>query len=102
GQASEIIFQGLFAEGNAGEAQEVILEIIQIPGDRLPIETSTRITHLVIQLASRLDLKSRQRGDDFSIGFDRRRSDLIPRTMPRQKFKQRRVPQILFEISPLI
>src|SRR5882672_2245282 len=37
-QAAKIVFEGLLVEGDAGEAEEVIFEVIQIPGDGLAIE----------------------------------------------------------------
>jgi len=33
GQAAEIVFQRLLAEGDPGEPEKVILEIIQVPGN---------------------------------------------------------------------
>ena len=38
GQAAEIVLQRLLVEGNAGQAQKVILEIVQVPGDGLAVE----------------------------------------------------------------
>src|SRR4029077_17761391 len=58
-QAPEIVFQCLLIEGNPRQAKKVILEIVQIPGDRLAIETVPRITHTVIQVPSRFYLETR-------------------------------------------
>ena len=74
-EAAEIVFQRLLAEGNAGEAQEVVLEIVQIPGDGLAVEASARIAELIVQVASCLDLKARESGDDFAVGLDHFRGD---------------------------
>src|SRR5229473_4580146 len=38
GEAGEIFFKGMFVEGNAGEAEEIVFEIVEIPGDGLVIE----------------------------------------------------------------
>ena len=73
-QTAEIVFQRLFVERNAGQAKKVVLEIVQVPGDRLAIEAAARIAHLVIQIASRLDLKAGQHGDHLAIGLDHLRS----------------------------
>ena len=70
----EIDFERLLVEGNAGQAQKVVLEIVQVPGDGLAIEARARIADLVIQIAAGLDLKARQHGDDFAIGLDDRRA----------------------------
>src|ERR1051325_7282379 len=37
-QAAEIVLQSLFAERYSRQSQEVIFEIVQIPGNRLPVE----------------------------------------------------------------
>ena len=75
GQSREIEFERLFVEKDSGQAQKVVLEIIQIPGDGLAIETRARIADLVIQIAAGLHLKARQHGDDFAISLNRRRRD---------------------------
>ena len=31
GKAAEVVFEGLFVEGNAGETEEVVLEVVEIP-----------------------------------------------------------------------
>ncbi len=77
GQAAEIVFQRLFVEGDAGEPEKIILEVIQIPGDGLAIEAGARITHLVIQIAAGFDLKARQHGHHFAICLHRLRSDVL-------------------------
>ena len=68
-QAAEIVFQRLFVEGNAGEPKKIIFEVIQIPGDGLAIEAGARIADFVIQIAAGFDLKARQHGHHFAIGF---------------------------------
>ena len=80
-QAAEIVFQRLLVEGNAGEPEKVILEIIQIPGDGLAVEAGARIADFVIQIAAGFDLKARQHGDNFAIGLDRLGSDVLAGTI---------------------
>src|SRR6185437_13040462 len=67
GEPPKITFQRLLVEGNSGQAQKVILEVIQVPGNRLPVEARARIADLVIQIAPRLNLEARQHGDRFAI-----------------------------------
>ena len=98
-QAAEIVFQRLLVEGNAGEPKKVILEIIQIPGDGLAIEAGARIAHFVVQIAAGFDLKARQHGHDFAIGFNRLGSNLLAGAIVREKLKKRRVAKVFFEIS---
>src|SRR6202158_3641429 len=50
GQAAEIVFEGLFVERDAGEAEKIIFEIVQIPGDGLAIEAGDGIADFVIQV----------------------------------------------------
>ena len=69
------MLEGLLVEGNSGEAQKVVLEVVQVPGDGLAIEAGARIADLVVQVAAGLNLKARQHGDDFAIGFDGVRGD---------------------------
>ena len=98
-QAAEIVFQRLLVEGNAGEPEKVILEIIQIPRDGLAIEAGARIAHFVVQIAARFDLKPRQHGDNFTIGRDGLGSDGRAVTMVREKLKKRGTAKVFFEIS---
>ena len=98
-QAAEIVFQRLFVEGNAGQAKKVILEVIQVPGDGLPVEAGPRIAHLVIQIAPSLDLEPRQYGYDFAIGLNRLRSNVLASAILRKKLKKRRAAQVFFQIS---
>ncbi len=77
-QAAEIMLQRLLVEGNAGEPQKIVLEIVQVPRDRLAIEAGARIANLVIQIAACLDLKARQHRHHFAIRFNRRRQQRSP------------------------
>src|SRR5438045_4988325 len=47
-QAAEVIFQRLLVERNPGEPEEIIFEIIQIPGDGLPVKAGNRIADLIV------------------------------------------------------
>ena len=91
----------MFVERNAGQPEKIILEVIQIPGDRLAIEAGARIADLVIQIAAGLHLKARQHSHDFAICLDRLGSNLIAGAILREKFEQRRVAEVLFEICAL-
>ena len=92
-QAAEIVFQRLLVEGNAGEPEKVIFEIIQIPRDGLAIEAGARIANFVVQIAARFDLKARQHGHNFAIGRDGLGSDGRAVPMVREKLKKRGVAQ---------
>src|SRR5713101_228379 len=77
GETSEIFLKGMFVEGDAGEAEEIVFEIVQVPGDGLAIETGIGIADAVIQIAAGFDLEARENGDNFAIGFDYFGSDLL-------------------------
>ena len=94
-------FERLLVEGNAGKAKEVILEVIQIPGNGLAVETRAWIADFVVQIASRLNLKARQNGDDFAVGFDHWRGDGIAGTIGAEEFKERGVAQVFFKVGAL-
>ena len=68
----------------------------------MAIEAGPRIAHLVIQIAPSLDLKARQHGHNFAIGFHYIGSDAFARPMLREKLEERRVAQVFFEISALV
>src|SRR6202021_1082772 len=99
--AAEVIFERLLVEGDAGQAQEIILEIIQIPRYRLAIETGARIADLVIQIATGLDLKARQQGYHLAICRDGFGSDGRSLTIVREEFKQSGIAKIFFQIGAL-
>src|ERR1700756_3610799 len=91
-QTAEIVLQRLLAERNARQTQKVVIEIIQIPRNGLPIKAPARITHLVIQIAARLNLKPRQCSDHCPVGFDYRGGNPVARPMLRKKLEERRIP----------
>jgi hypothetical protein len=92
----------LFVEGNASKPKKVILEIIQIPSDRLPIEDWCADSKL--HNSSRGPLRSeseatlRQLCDMLQLLVE---SNVFADTIVREILKKRRVPEIFFEISAL-
>src|ERR1700722_511762 len=44
GQTPEIVLQRLFVKRDAGEAQKIIFEVVQIPGDGLAVKATDGIT----------------------------------------------------------
>ena len=86
-QAAEVLLQGLFAKRDSGQTQKVIFEIIQVPSDGLAIETRPRVADFVIQIASSLDLKARQDGQGFSVGFNDSGGNPLTGTIFRKELK---------------
>src|SRR5713226_5575790 len=70
GETSEIFLKGTFVEGDAGEAEEIVFEIVQIPGDGLAVETGIGIADFIIQVTAGFHLKAGESGDNLAIGFD--------------------------------
>ena len=68
----------------------------------MPIEAAPRIANVVIQIASCLDLKPRQHGYHFAIGFHHVGGDVLARPMLREKLEERGVTQVFLEISALV
>src|SRR6266404_5470707 len=98
-QAAKIVFEGLFVEGDAGEAEEIIFEIVQIPGDGLAIETGDGITDTVVQIAASFDLKAGQHGDHFAIGFDDWRSNVFTGAVFGKELEEGGIAKVFLEIS---
>lgn len=101
GEPPEIILQRLFVERHSRQAQKIIFEIIQVPGDRLAIEAGARIAHLVVQIAPGFNLKTRQYSHRLAVCLHRLRVDVVAASMGVQKIKQRDVAQVLLEIGAL-
>ena len=100
-QSREIELERLLVEGNTGETEEIVLEVVEIPGDGLAVETRARVTDFVIQIAPRLDLESRQNSDDFAIRLDDFSRDGVTRPICTQKLKKRGFAQVFFKVGAL-
>ncbi len=75
GEAAEIVFESVLVEGNAGEAEKIILEIVEIPRDGLPIKAGDGIADAIIEIAAGFDLEAWEDGDHFAVGFNDLGSD---------------------------
>jgi hypothetical protein len=99
GEAREIFFKGVFVEGNAGEAEEIIFEIVEIPGDGLAIEAGNGIADFVVQVAGGFDLEAGENGDDFAVGFDDFGGDGGGGAIFCEEFEEGGVAEVFFEIG---
>src|SRR5208282_2932299 len=99
GEAVEIFFERMFVEGNAGEPQKIIFEIIEIPRDGLAIETGNGMADGVVEIAAGLDLEAREDSHYFFVGFDDLWGDGATGTILGEKFEERGVAEVLFEID---
>src|SRR6266850_1752993 len=101
-QAAKIVFEGLFVEGDTGEAEEIILKVIQIPGDGLAIEAGDGIANTVVQIAAGFDLKAGQHGDHFAIGLDDLRSNVFTGAVFGKEFEEGGIAEVFLEVSALV
>jgi hypothetical protein len=102
GETIEIVFKRMLVEGDTCQAEKIIFEIVEIPSDGLPIETGDGIADGVIEIAAGFDLKAREDGDDPFVGFDDLRGDGAALAIFREKFKERGVAEVFFEIGAVI
>src|SRR6266850_2940548 len=98
-QTAKIVLEGLFVEGDAGEAEEIILEVIQIPGNGLAIETGDGIADAVVQIAAGFDLKAGQHGDHFAISLDDWRSNVFTGAVFGKELEEGGIAEVFLEIS---
>src|SRR5712671_570050 len=98
-QARKIVFQCLLVERNARQPQKIIFEVIQVPGDRLPVKASDRITDLIVQVAARFHLKTRQHRYNFAICINNIWVDALALPIFRQELKKGHIPKVFFEVS---
>src|SRR5467141_1128088 len=101
-EAAKIVLQGLFVEGDAGETEEIIFEIVQIPRDGLAIEAGDGIADTVVQITAGFDLEAGQHGDHFAIGFDDWRSNVFAGAVFGEEFEEGGITEVFLEISALV
>jgi len=102
GEAAEIVFEGAFVEGNAGEAEEIVFEIVEVPGDGLAVEAGVGVADGVVQIAAGFDLKAREDGDDFAVGFDGLGSDGRGGAILCKEFEEGGVAEVFFEVGAVV
>ncbi len=89
----------LLVKGNGGEAQEIVLEVIQVPADGLAIEAGTRIADGVIQVARGFNLEARKGFDDSLISRDNLRVHGSAGAIGAEVVEERDVAEVFFEIG---
>ena len=101
GEAVEIVFERMLVEGDSSEAEKIVFEIVEIPGDGLAIEAGDGIADGVIEVAAGFDLETREDGDDFFVGFDDLGSDGAAVAILGEKFEERGVAEVFFDVGAL-
>src|SRR6185437_6236169 len=101
-EAVEVVFEGLLVERNASQAQEVVLEVVQVPGDGLAVEAGARVADLVVEVAAGHYLKLWQCGDGAAIGFNGFRPDGVANAVAGEEFKERGVAEVFFKIDAVV
>src|SRR5260370_13233102 len=99
GKASEIFLEGMFVEGDASEAEEIVFEIVQIPSDGLAVEAGIGIADFIIQVAAGFHLEAGQHGDNLAIGFDDLGGDIFASAVVGKELEERGVAEVFFKIG---
>lgn len=99
GETGEVFFKGMFVERDAGKAEKIIFEIVEIPGDGLAIETGDGIADFVVEVAGGFDLETREDSDDFAVSFDDFGGDACGGTIFCKEFEESGVAEVFFEVS---
>jgi len=60
------------------------------------------IADLVIQIAARFDLETRQHGNNFAVGFDDLGSNIFSRAVLGEEFEKRGVAEVFLEIRAVV
>ncbi len=97
-ETAEVVFQRLFVELDPGEAQKVIFEVVQIPGDRLPVEAAARVAHVVVQVAAGFDLKQGQYPNRFKVGVHHVGADAVSGAVRLEELVKCGVAEVFFEV----
>ena len=80
----------------------MIFEIVQVPSNRLPVETRSRIAHAVVDLVAHLDLEARQDCDHLAVRLHNLGRDLVALAVLRQELEEGQVAQVFFEVCALV
>ena len=83
----------------AGQPEKIILEIIQVPGNRLAIKARARVADFVIHVAPGFHLEARQHLHHLYIGVHHGGGNVFACAIRHQKLKQRGVAQVLLDVS---
>ena len=99
----EIVLKGLLVEVDGHEFQEVVLEVIQVPPDRLLVEPAARITDREVHVAGGADLETGQVFEYLPVHLDQPvRKPTLFATNCLQFVEQGLVSQVLLEVDTLI
>jgi hypothetical protein len=101
GEAIEIVFERMLVERDAGEAEKIIFEIVEIPGDGLAVEAGDGVADAVIEIAGGFDLKAREDGNDFFVGFDDLRGDGAALAILGEEFEERGIAKVFFDVGAI-
>src|SRR5258706_9932114 len=99
GETSEVFFKGMFVEGDAGEAEKIVFEIIQIPGDGLAVENGVGETDFGGQVAAGFHLEAGQPGGNLAIGFRDLGGDIFASAVVGKELEERGVAEVFFKID---
>ena len=99
GEFAEIVFKRLLMKRNAGEAEKVIFEIVEVPGDGLAVEAADGIADGIVQILGGFNLKARKDFENFFVGVDGFRRECVSGAILVEKFKERGVTEVFFNVG---
>src|SRR5690606_3947870 len=104
GEPLEVSLEPRLVEGDLRELEEVVLEVVEIPEDRLAIERGPRIGDRVVDDPAADDLEARELLDHLPVDREHRGGEPTDRLFPgrRECIEQRSVAEILLEVRTVL
>jgi len=100
-ETAEIALQRLLIEGYGGETEKIVLEVVEIPIDGLAIEAGAGVANRVVEVTTRFDLKTRQRGYNFAVNLYCWRSNDGAVAICAEEVVKSCVAQVFFKVGAL-
>ncbi len=97
-----VALEAVLVERDLRELQEVILEVVEVPPHRRPVERRARVGERVVDDAAALHLEARELGQHPPIDGQHRRGEVaaLGRARVRQRAEERQIAEVLDEVDP--
>ena len=102
GEALEVALQPPLVEGDLGQLEEVVLEVVQVPEDRLAIEGGARIGDRVVDRLPPQHLEARQLLHHAPVDGEHALREVRALALAgrHQRVEEGRVAEVLFQVHP--
>src|SRR5262249_12415001 len=81
------------------QLEKVILEVIEVPGDGLPVKAGPRMADLVIQVAPGFHLKAGKLRNHLAVRFHYFGKNPVAEAVFGKELEQRCIAQVLFQVG---